>query len=198
MDEITGIILAGGRSRRMGGEDKGLSLLKGQPMIAYVIERLRPQVETLVISANRNHTQYRQFGYPVVADSLGEIPFQGPLAGIARAIHSTTTPYVLVTPCDTPLLPTHLVERLQSALQQGESPIAVAHDTVRLQPLCFLAKRSIHNTLTEQLNQGERRVQVWMESLQPSLCQFETPSLFSNINTPQERTAIEQQMEQKR
>ena len=180
----------------MGGEDKGLTRLQGKPMVQHVIERLTPQLSTLVISANRNQERYQQYGYPVVAD--GDEQFQGPLAGIASGIQATDTPLVLVSPCDTPLLPTNLVSRLYNLLQQSDSSIAVAHDGERLQQLCFLAKRSILDSITEQLEQEQRRVQQWINSLNPVICTFDQPIAFSNINTPEEQQRIAQQLEENR
>lgn len=177
----------------MGGEDKGLTLLRGRAMVQHVIERLTPQLDTLVISANRNHAAYRKFGHPVTSDR-GET-FQGPLAGIASAIEATETPLILVTPCDTPLLPADLVTQLYTSLQYTDSPIAVAHDGERLQQLCFLARRSILDSITEHLEQGERRVRYWIDSLQPAITTFNNPFAFSNINTPQEQQQIEQALQ---
>ena len=195
MESISGIILAGGKARRMGGEDKGLTLLNQRPMVQHVIERLTPQLDTLVISANRNHDAYRQFGYPVISDR--DADFQGPLAGIASAIALTETPLVLVSPCDTPLLPENLVTQLHHTLKQSDSTIAVAHDGERLQQLCFLARRSVLGSITALLDRDERRVRVWIDSLNPAVTQFNTPLAFSNINTPKEQQQIEQQLQQK-
>jgi len=192
MKGITGIILAGGRAQRMGGDDKGLTTINGKPMVEHVIERLVPQVSSLVISANRNQQRYEEFGYPVTEDKNNK--FDGPLAGIASAIEITDTPLILVTPCDTPLLPTDLVEQLHHAMQQSDSVIAVANDGERMQQLCFLASRSIVNSIRERLANDERRVYRWLESLNPAVCDFHSTLLFSNINTPEEQSAIEQQL----
>lgn len=193
MRQITGIILAGGRAQRMGGEDKGLTQLQGRPMVQHVIERLRPQVSSIVISANRNRAQYEALGYPVVSD--GDELFNGPLAGIASAIEHTHSEWVLVTPCDTPLLPTDLVSQLMESLQQSESSIVVAHDGERMQQLCFLAPTAILGSIQQQLAAGERRVYRWLESLNPAICQFESPLSFANINTPEEQLWIESELE---
>ena len=118
-DRITGLILAGGRARRMGGQDKGLIPLAGRPLIAWVIEALRPQVGSILISANRNQAAYAAFGYPVIGDEAGGpdlTGFQGPLAGIAAAMTLAQTPWLLTLPCDTPLLPADLAARLAAAL----------------------------------------------------------------------------------
>lgn len=175
----------------MGGTDKGLTPLQGRPMIQHVIERLLPQLQTLVISANRSREQYQQFGYPVVSDGAGEDSFLGPLAGIASAIEATDTPMVLISPCDTPLLPLNLVEKLHDTLEQSGRPIAVAHDGERLQQLCLLAQRTIIDSIAEQLVAGERRVQRWIGALEPAICTFDDPLAFSNINTPEEQQQVE-------
>ncbi len=193
MREITGIILAGGRAQRMGGEDKGLTQLQGRPMIQHVIKRLRPQVSSIIVSANRNQQQYERLGYPVVSD--GDELFNGPLAGVASAIHHARTEWVLVTPCDTPLLPLDLASRLMESLQQSGTPIAVAHDGERMQQLCFLASTTILDSIQQQLAQGERRVRRWIRSLEPALCQFDSPLSFANINTPEEQLWIETELE---
>ncbi len=175
----------------MGGSDKGLTHLQGRPMIEHVIDRLSPQLQTLVISANRNQDQYQQFGYPVISDGEGETSFLGPLAGIASAIQATETTMVLVSPCDTPLIPTDLVDRLHNTLQQSGRPIAVAHDGERLQQLCFLAQRTIADSIEQHLSAGERRVQRWIAALDPAICSFNDSVAFSNINTPLEQQQIE-------
>lgn len=192
MKGITGIILAGGRAQRMGGDDKGLTTINGKPMVKYVMERLAPQVDTLIISANRNQQRYEEFGYPVTSDYNNK--FDGPLAGIASSIEITNTPLVLVTPCDTPLIPEDLVDRLHDSLQQTTSPIAVAHDGERMQQLCFLASRHVVESIKANLANSERRVYRWLESLNPAVCNFNSTMMFSNINTPEEQSAIEQQL----
>ncbi len=177
----------------MGGDDKGLTTINGKPMVQHVIERLTPQVGTMIISANRNQRYYEAFGYPVISDYNDK--FDGPLAGIASAIEITDTPLILVTPCDTPLIPADLVERLYESLQQTDSPIAVAHDGERMQQLCFLASHHIIDSIKERLADNERRVYRWLESLNPAICNFNSTMLFSNINTPEEQSAIEQQLQ---
>lgn len=177
----------------MGGEDKGLTLLHGGPMVQHVIELLRPQVSSIVISANRNQQRYEEFGYPVVSDMDDQ--FNGPLAGIASAIQMTDSPLVLVTPCDTPLLPANLAEKLNGALKSSSSQIAVAHDGERMQQLCFLASRTILKSITEQLEQDQRRVYRWLDSLNPAVCHFDSSMPFFNINTPEQQSTIEQMLQ---
>ena len=113
-EEITGLVLAGGKGSRMGGADKGLVCFKDTPLVEYVIDILEPQCKTLVISANRNEDVYKDFGYPVVTDENRN--FSGPLAGIAAGLEIVETPYMVVAPCDSPFLPTDYVERLANGL----------------------------------------------------------------------------------
>ncbi|MGE5945425.1 MAG: molybdenum cofactor guanylyltransferase MobA, partial [Betaproteobacteria bacterium] len=111
---VTGVVLAGGMGRRMGGVDKGLLELRGRPLAAWVVDRLRPQVDHLLINANQNRERYAEFGCPVVADEIPD--FAGPLAGLHAALSAATTPLVATAPCDSPFLPETLVSRLFSAL----------------------------------------------------------------------------------
>ncbi|MGC7405224.1 molybdenum cofactor guanylyltransferase MobA [Pandoraea pneumonica] len=113
-DAITGLILAGGRGQRMGGRDKGLQLYDGRPLAAHVLARLAPQVGTVLISANRNHATYAALGADVISDETQD--FAGPLAGMLSGLRAAKTEYVLVVPCDSPLLPDDLAVRLTVGL----------------------------------------------------------------------------------
>ncbi|MGA7982585.1 MAG: molybdenum cofactor guanylyltransferase MobA, partial [Chromatiaceae bacterium] len=108
-ETVTGVILAGGMARRMGGQDKGLVHFSGRPLIEWVIEALRPQVRALLINANRHREIYAAYGCPVVADDIDG--FQGPLAGFASAMAAAATPWIVTAPCDGPFLARDLVER---------------------------------------------------------------------------------------
>ena len=181
--DITGIILAGGRGTRMGGRDKGLVALAERPLVAHVVDRLRPQVETIVISANRNRERYADLGYPVVADATTD--FSGPLAGIAGAGAAAQTAWLLVTPCDTPHLPADLAERLLAACVAQHRPLAVAHDGARLQPLFLLLQRGLLVDLDAFLTGGGRAVYRWLDSQQPAQADFsDCPAAFGNLNAP--------------
>ena len=118
MHGVTGIILAGGQGRRMGGVDKGLQPLKGRPMAAWAIERLAPQVDEILLNANQNLEAYARLGYRVVPDSLGG--FAGPLAGLHAGLQAASQPLVVTVPCDSPFLPLDLVARLKEKLSQHE------------------------------------------------------------------------------
>src|SRR5919205_1618672 len=115
---ITGLVLAGGQGRRMGGVDKGLQLLRGRPMIEHVLERLKPQVGEIVINANQNLDRYRVFGHRVVSDAIGG--YAGPLAGLHAGLQAITNPLAVTVPCDSPFLPLDLVSRLKDSLKDND------------------------------------------------------------------------------
>lgn len=179
--EITGILLAGGLGRRMGGADKGLFAYQGQPLVVQVIDRLRPQVGRLILSANRNLEAYRALGFPVVTDGLEG--FQGPLAGILAAGGLARGDWLLVCPCDTPLLPLDLGARLLKAAQQRPASVALAHDGARCQQLCLLLRRALLPSMADWLQRGERRVMGWVETQDWTAVDFsDQPGAFRNLN----------------
>jgi molybdopterin-guanine dinucleotide biosynthesis protein A len=155
------IILAGGRATRMGGIDKGLLEWQGRPLVSHVIERIAPQVDGIIISANRNLDQYGQWGHRVVSDQLEG--FQGPLAGLVAAGAVAQADRLLISPCDTPNLPVDLCHRLNEALNSQAADIAIAHDGQRSQQLCMLLQRRLLADALAYLQSGERRVISWVE-----------------------------------
>lgn len=191
--EITGLILAGGRGTRMGGVDKGLQTLGGQAMAQHALHRLRPQVQHLLINANQNLAAYRAFGEPVVSDTVPD--FAGPLAGLQTGLMHCTTPYLVSVPCDSPLLPTDLVQRLARTLQAQDAELAVAETghgpTRRKHPVFCLAKVSVLPSLTQYLQSGGRKVEAWQATLRVAAVHFDDEAAFSNINTLQELHKIE-------
>lgn len=188
--EITAVILAGGRARRMGGKDKGLIQLDGRPMVAHVMAALRPQVGELMINANRNLDRYAEFGYRVITDAVGD--FSGPLAGVASALQSSRTRYILTVPCDSPLMPDDLVARLYSTLRSRDAEIAVAHDGERMQPVFSLLPRNLADSLLGFLAEGERRIDRWFTYHKTVTADFsDKADTFLNVNTDEERLALE-------
>ncbi len=187
-NQITGLILAGGRGSRMGSVDKGLQILGGEPMVSFVIRRLAPQVGALMINANRNQERYREFGAPVWPDELNE--YAGPLAGFQAGLRHCQTPYLLTVPCDSPFLPNDLVERLGTALEQQGADLAVAVTgegaTRQPHPVFCLLKSSLLPDLNEFLRSGKRRIDAWYASLQFVEVLFEEEAAFRNINTMEE------------
>ena len=187
---VTGLILAGGRGQRMGGRDKGLLPLDGKPLVVHVLKRLAPQVERVLVSANRNLEPYAALtGAEVVAD---DVPgFAGPLAGIASALQRTATPYLLTVPCDAPLLPVDLGARLHAALQASGTAMAMAHDGQRLQPLFALMRRGVLPDLLAYLAEGGRKVEDWVRRNGPRIVDFsDQTAAFVNLNTPADGAAL--------
>ncbi len=180
---ITGVILAGGKGSRMGGDDKGLLNYKNKPLVHYVIDRIAPQVDTLIINANRNLAQYQQFGYRVISDSLTD--FCGPLSGMLSAMQIATTDYILTSPCDCPYISAHLRRRLMEALLIERADIAVAHDGKRMQPVFCLIACRLKDDLKCYLDKGERKIDIWLTEQQLAVGDFsdETNS-FINFNYP--------------
>ena len=190
--QISAVILAGGKGQRMGGSDKGLLVVKGKPLVAWLIERIQPQVDKIFISANRHHEQYASFGYPILQDAL--IGFAGPLAGLSTALRAATNPLILCVPCDTPLLPTNLVARLYAGLIVGNRPIAVAQTGAQMHPTVMLCRRELAAHLENFLASGERKVALWQAQLQASVVDFSETEAFTNINTPVEMNLLEQRL----
>lgn len=192
---ITGLILAGGQARRMGGQDKGLIPLAGRPLIAWVIAAVQPQVGRILISANRNQAAYASFGYTVIGDeAVGEAlsGFQGPLAGIAAALSVAETPWLLTLPCDAPLPPADLAARLAAALARADRDLAVAWDGERGQPVHALLSRRLLPDLLGALAAGERRLEAWQARHHPAIADFsDCPQAFLNLNTPEDIQLLE-------
>jgi len=188
--QATGVILAGGKARRMGGIDKGLVSINDRPMIAWVIDALRPQVAEVLINANRNHDRYAEFGCPVVAD--GDRDFRGPLAGFESGMRSARTPYIVVVPCDSPLICDDLVSRLHAAVSGERARIAVAHDGQRLQPVFAMLDRTLLDDLAAYLECGGRKIDRWYEQHGFATVDFsDVAGTFVNVNAPEDRRLLE-------
>ncbi len=188
-DHVTGVVLAGGRAQRMGGRDKGLVEIDGVAMVQRVIERLEPQVGTVIINANRNLDRYARLGYDVVRDGLDG--YLGPLAGMLRALEVARTRYVVTVPCDSPFLPDDLVPRLLDGLS-SEAVIAVAHDGERMQPVFCLLRTDLLDSLRAYLDAGQRKIDRWFAQHRVAAVDFaDVPETFVNVNTPEERAAVE-------
>lgn len=195
-EQVTGVIVAGGKATRMGGVDKGLVSIGDRPMIAYAIDALRPQVADVLINANRNHDKYREFGCSVIAD--GDDDFRGPLAGVASGMLAAPTSYIAFAPCDSPLLCGDLVQRLYSALSTTGSRIAVAHDGDRLQPVFALLDRGLLDDLTRYLDDGGRKIDQWYGTHGYATADFsDVTDSFLNINEPADKRALEDKLAQR-
>jgi molybdenum cofactor guanylyltransferase len=191
---ITGVVLAGGRARRMGGEDKGLVQVDGEAMVAHALRGLAPQVGALLINANRNQDRYRALGCcDVVADA--EADYAGPLAGMASAMRHAATRYILTVPCDSPLLAADLGERLFGALSAGDAEISVAHDGTRMQPVFALLDCGLVQSIEDYLASGGRKIDAWYAERRVALADLaDSPDMFLNINTPEDRDTLEKRL----
>ncbi len=179
---ITGLILAGGRGTRMGEIDKGLQLFRNKPMIAHVLTRLQPQVNTIIINANRNLDTYAAFGHHVIPDAIDG--FAGPLAGLHIGMSNATTPLIATAPCDSPFLPLDLVARLHGALIEHNADLAVAKTFDQAHPVFCLTKTSLEPHLCAFLESGQRKIDKWYASLRVIEVAFDdVESAFANINT---------------
>ena len=194
VSNITGVILAGGKGRRMQGKDKGLIELNGKLLIQHVISAIAPQVGQLVINANRNLQDYADLGYPVVRDSMAD--YQGPLAGFLATMDSVDTQQLVTVPCDGPSLPRDLVQRLVAEREQAAADIAVAHDGRRLQPVYALLPTRLKHDLKAFLDSGGRKIDLWYAQHNVVQVDFsDSAEAFVNINTPQDREELQRREE---
>lgn len=185
---ICGLVLAGGQGRRMGGVDKGLELLQGRPLVQWVLERLTPQVNEVLISANQNLDRYRAFGPRVLPDEIGG--FAGPLAGLERGMSSASEDLIATAPCDSPFLPMDLVSRLYDHLATADADLAVARTGDQAHPVFCLCRRSLHPHLRAYLSAGGRKIDAWYADLSIVEVAFDDEAAaFSNINTRAELAA---------
>ena len=192
--DVTGVVLAGGRARRMGGDDKGLVEVNGEAMVVHALRGLTPQASVLLINANRNQERYAALGEcQVVADADGD--YAGPLAGMASAMQHATTRYILTVPCDSPLLAPYLGERLFAALRAEDGEISVAHDGTRMQPVFALLDCALRESIVDYLSSGGRKIDAWYAERRLALADLsDSPDMFLNINTPEDRDTLEKRL----
>jgi molybdopterin-guanine dinucleotide biosynthesis protein A len=180
MNGVSGIVLAGGQGRRMGGVDKGLQLLHGKPMALWALERLAPQVDEVLINCNQNLEAYARFGYRLVPDQIGG--FAGPLAGLHAGLMSASHALAVTVPCDSPFLPHDLVERLRREL--GNRDLAVAKTGDQPHPVFSLVRKAVLENLERFLAGGGRKIDAWYASLKTVEVSFDDEAdAFRNINT---------------
>jgi FdhD protein len=188
-NKVTGVVLAGGLARRMNKQDKGLIIFRNKAMVSYALEAMARVAETVLINANRNLSEYRQFGYQVISDQTDT--FDGPLAGVLAAMTHAQTNIICVIPCDSPLIKAEHLQKLITALTENID-IAVAFDGERMQPVFFALKKSLQASLQDYLQQGNRKIDVWLEQHRMLKVDFSQDSeLFLNINTLSELQALE-------
>ena len=184
-EQVTGLVLAGGRGSRMGGLDKGLQLYQGKPLVQHALQRLAPQVGAVMVNANRNLGDYAALGVPVWPDQLADYP--GPLAGLAAGLAHCHTPYLASVPCDSPHFPSDLVARLADALTRQQAEIAMAatveDGALRLQPVFCLLSVSLLPSLLRFVQGGQRKVERWTELHRCVSVSFDDAAAFFNANT---------------
>ncbi|MGE4338906.1 MAG: molybdenum cofactor guanylyltransferase MobA [Pigmentiphaga sp.] len=183
MAEITGLILAGGLSRRMGGTDKSLLEWQGRPLLDHVAQRLKPQVGSILINTNHPADAHRQAG-TVVSDPADLPAAAGPLLGVATGLRASPTDWLLCVPCDSPWLPPDLAVRLCAALAGGTTDLAAAWAAGRRQGVFLLLHRRHLAALEAWLRQGERKVDLWLTAQGVVDVPFADPAAFANLNTP--------------
>jgi molybdopterin-guanine dinucleotide biosynthesis protein A len=200
---ITGLILAGGRGARMGGVDKGLQNFNGTPLTLHTLMRLQMQdavtVSEMMIIANRNLSAYESFGVQVWPDSTDN--FAGPLAGFLTGLERCETDLLLTVPCDSPLFPLNLTQRLLDTLIAEDAEVAVAaakeeDGSVRAQPVFCLMRVSLLESLVKFMQSGGRKIDAWTAQHKTVLVPFDTddvdPRAFFNANTLDELHRLEQ------
>jgi molybdopterin-guanine dinucleotide biosynthesis protein A len=200
--DITGLILAGGRGSRMGGVDKGLQNFNGIPLALHTLMRLGPQVDSVMVNANRNLSAYESFGAAVWPDASAD--FAGPLSGFLVGLERAETPYVLTVPCDTPRLPLDLAKRLADALVREDADIAMAaapeiddrgQTQIRTQPVFCLMKIELSESLVKFTHAGGRKIDAWTAQHNTVVVPFDAPDddplAFANVNTLNELQALE-------
>jgi molybdopterin-guanine dinucleotide biosynthesis protein A len=183
--DITGLVLAGGRGSRMGGVDKGLQTHLGVPLARHALERLAPQVGSIMINANRNLSEYRSMGFPVWPDELPDYP--GPLAGMLAGLEHCHTLYLATVPCDTPNFPLDLVARLARGVSQIDGDMATAYTReggkLFPQPVFCLMKAALRDGLSAFVRSGERRTSLWEHRHRCAQVVFDDDAEFFNVNT---------------
>ncbi len=187
VEDIAAVILAGGRGTRMDGADKGLVDYQHRPLVEWVLQVIRPQVGEVLISANRNIDVYAQYGCRVIEDALPGFP--GPLAGVLAAMEVVTTPWLLVTPCDSPNLPANLVQNLLDTARAADAPLAIATDPQREHYTTMLVQTRLGDSLRDFLQSGQRAVHAWQQGFNPARAMFACEEL-RNFNTTEDLGAM--------
>ena len=188
VNQITGMILAGGQGRRMGGVDKGLKTFRDKRLVEHAFERLAPQVAGVIINANQNLGSYRELGVRVVSDAIEG--YAGPLAGLHAGLSVSKRPYLATVPCDSPFLPADLVARLHASLTREQAQLAVARTFDQPHPVFCLVRRDVLPHLAAFLAGGGRKMDLWYATLRVAQVPFDDEAdAFRNIHTADELDA---------
>ena len=174
--KISCIILAGGKGKRVGGVDKGLLEYRNKPLIEHTINAVTPQVDDIVISANRNIERYKNYAKKVISDESED--YLGPLAGIDAALPHCAHDLVLIVACDTPFLPADIIDTF---LLKQNKKLYIAESGNKLQ-LALLIHRSLHDSIKRSLHEGQLRLMQWVKAQQPETVIFQDDAAFKNFN----------------
>lgn len=190
LNDITGVILAGGMGRRMGGIDKGLQNFKQAPLALHAMMRLNGQVGSMTINANRNIAVYEGFGIPVICDQQAD--FAGPLAGMQTALSYATVPFLVTVPCDVPMFPTDLVKKLSEPFEKNVGlMLTVAATNGRHHPVFCMMRTELLPSMEEFLRKGGRKIDAWYADIPHQSVEFGNEAAFHNVNTLQELKELE-------
>lgn len=188
--KVTGVVLAGGMARRMGGQDKGLIKYLDRPLVEYALEAQQAVTDQVLLNANRNQDQYSLYGVEVINDLTDS--FDGPLAGVYAAMMQCGADVLLVTPCDSPLVTATHLQKLLQVREEADADIAVAFDGQRIHPVFLALKRSLHDSLNAFLQAGDRKIDIWLAKHHTVQADFsDSPEIFKNINTLDELSDME-------
>ena len=185
---LTGVILAGGQGRRMGGCNKGLLPVNGQPLVSYAAANLQPHVGKILVNSNNSQKDYQQLGFEVIDD--GEFAHLGPLAGILAGVRAANTPFIAISACDQLYLPAHVYPDLLQAAQSNVNGLAVARDSERLHPTCAVVSVSAATGLEDFLRRRQLRVGLWFQQAAATEVTFAGVN-FHNINAPEDVLKVE-------
>lgn len=189
MNEVTGVVLAGGLARRMNNQDKGLVVYNNRPMISYALDAISKVASPVLINANRNIEKYKQFGFDVISDQTDT--FDGPLAGIYSAMLHSKTDKLIIMPCDSPLIKADHLTQILTALHD-DLDIAVAFDGTRMHPVFLALRKSLQASLNEYLQAGNRKIDLWLQQHRLETVDFsQSAEVFLNINTLAELKDLE-------
>jgi molybdenum cofactor guanylyltransferase len=189
-DHITAVILAGGLGSRMGGADKGLQQFRHAPLALHALLRIQPQVGEVLLNANRNIGVYEGFGIPVICDQIPD--YAGPLAGMHAALSTSSLPFVVTVPCDVPLFPENLVERLSQPFEKNpDLMLTVVQTSSGDQPVFCLIRIEALTSLEEFMKQGKRKIDAWYAQIPHAKVYFEDEKAFHNVNTVEELKSLE-------
>ena len=183
-NEISAVILAGGKGSRMGGKDKGLIEFRNLPLIAYAVNVAKDRVNEIFISANRSLEDYSKYGKVIVDDLEG---FQGPLAGISKALKACSSNYLLVLPCDSPMIDSTLIAALVERMEISDSDICVAHDGQIMHATFALMKSNLSESLDKFLDDGGRKMALWYRQQRTERVNVSSHlELLTNLNSPED------------